>query len=61
MRLIDPNGVRISVSDERGEELLRYGYRLVIDQPDPPVPDPKAKRNGVRNNGGRRGSSGKSS
>lgn len=62
MRLIDPSGTVISVSDERGEGLLRLkGYRLVDDQPGPPVPEPKAKSNGVRNNGGRRGPARKTS
>jgi hypothetical protein len=41
MRLITPEGVRISVSDEKGEALLKKGYRRVEDDVPPPLADPK--------------------
>lgn len=31
MKLVSPTGVRISVSDERGAALKRYGYKEVGD------------------------------
>lgn len=44
MKLLDPNGVRISVSDERGERLKAQGYREVGAAESAPAPSPKPRR-----------------
>lgn len=44
MRLIAPNGVRVSVSEEKGARLLKEGYRSVpAPKPEPAVPAEKPK------------------
>lgn len=45
MKLISPSGVRFSISDERGEKLLAYGYKeqgAVSAAPAPSVADETA-------------------
>jgi hypothetical protein len=44
LRLITPDGVRISVSDEKGEALLKRGYRRVPEETPEPEPAPKPTR-----------------
>lgn len=48
-RLISPNGVLVSVSDERAVRLCSDGYRLAPDRPDPsePVVIPKKRTRAV--------------
>lgn len=45
MKLISPRGVRISVRDSKGEQLLKEGYRLAEDNSSatPPEATPKRK------------------
>lgn len=51
MRLISPSGVRVSVSDERGERLLSQGYKregaaekaAPSPAPDKPVEAPESE------------------
>lgn len=38
MKLISPNGVRISVSDLKGELLLAQGYKQIVVEPVTPAP-----------------------
>lgn len=40
MKLIAPNGSRVSVSDEKGIRLLRQGYRTVDGKAPKPAPVP---------------------
>lgn len=48
MRLIAPNGVSVSVSDEKGERLLKAGYRTEqVEAPAPPDPPKRRYRRKV--------------
>lgn len=44
MRLLDPRGVRITVSDELGETLLKQGYRRRDTAPAAPARKPRAPK-----------------
>jgi hypothetical protein len=44
LKLITPDGVRISVSDDKGEALLKQGYRLVEEETPPPAEPDKPPR-----------------
>lgn len=46
MRLLSPNGVPVTLSDEQGERYKEYGYRPVAEEetPSPPVVPAAPKR-----------------
>lgn len=43
MKLISPNGATVSVSNDKGERLLKQGYRRV-EAPKPPPPAPRRRK-----------------